>query len=185
MTKDETKVPDKPMAVEYFNKQIDVIDAVKARIKPDPKQARNCRMAGCHGSRGWYGINTIKQADGSLHIQLLVCCGEVGLSDYARLEALITTRMEDLQNMIDASRKVTSDILLQIQKDLSVTVGKVVAIKQTVGGIEESQTRFADNVEGFRALFDLHIPAIRAITDDLARPFFKRLKSAIKGRKLP
>jgi hypothetical protein len=67
--------------------QMENIAEITKHIKPNPK----CRVSGCNGTRGYFGIS---YKDGNPTIML--CCGQVGDSEYAALSKKIATLQSEV-----------------------------------------------------------------------------------------
>ena len=79
-----------------IDERMESVAEIARHIKPNPK----CRVSGCNGTRGYFAIQIGK--DGLP--QIMLCCGEIGLSEYAQIAKQLGAMNQSINMLFEMNR---------------------------------------------------------------------------------
>jgi hypothetical protein len=94
--------------------EVEEVALLLAKIAPDPVKARRCTVPYCNGRRGWATI-ACTQKDNKPHYTIEVCCGRVGLSDFALINQNVTKLADNIDKLVESAGQI---ILVHREMDI-------------------------------------------------------------------
>ena len=105
----------------FFKGQYDGIAMLKEKIEPDPLKAARCRVPGCEGTRGWYGVQERRDEHGRQTLQLLICCGRFARTGYNLVAEQLEIMAKSLVGLEQGAQYDTAmqHALLEFMQDMT------------------------------------------------------------------